>query len=75
MGKVFPQCDEILLSARPSSYAFIASLYPLWAGDANAAVSAGCKENAIKFGWTDAVYLKIKVIAASPLAGPAALAK
>jgi alpha,alpha-trehalase len=67
------------LSATPSSYTFITSLYPLRAGNANVAVSAGYKENAIKFGWTNAVYLKMREIArevaASPLAGPAALAK
>ena len=37
--------------------------YNVVTGDANVQVSAGYKENVIGFGWTNAVYLKLKEVA------------
>jgi alpha,alpha-trehalase len=36
-------------------------------GNANVQVSAGYKVNVIGFGWTNAVYLKMKEVAEKPV--------
>ena len=43
--------------------------YNVVTGNANVQVSTGYKANAIGFGWTNAVYLKMKEIAQEPLTG------
>jgi alpha,alpha-trehalase len=40
--------------------------YNVAAGNASVAVSTGYKQNVIGFGWTNAIYLKFKQIAAEP---------
>jgi alpha,alpha-trehalase len=40
--------------------------YNVVAGNASVAVSTGYKQNVIGFGWTNAIYLKFKQIAAEP---------
>ena len=46
--------------------------YNVVSGNANVKVSAGYKSNEIGFGWTNAVYLKMKQIVAENAAGKAA---
>ena len=46
--------------------------YNVVSANANVAVSTGYKVNQIGFGWTNAVYLKMKQIVAEPAAGKAA---
>jgi alpha,alpha-trehalase len=45
--------------------------YNVAAGDANVQVSTGYKANVIGFGWTNAVYLKMKEVIAEPASVPA----
>jgi alpha,alpha-trehalase len=42
--------------------------YNVVSGNANVHVTSGYKENAIGFGWTNAVYLKMKAVAEKPSA-------
>jgi alpha,alpha-trehalase len=43
--------------------------YNVTAGNAQVSVSAGYTQNVIGFGWTNAVYLKLKQIAVKPIPG------
>ena len=46
--------------------------YNVVAGNANVEVSTGYKQNVVGFGWTNAVYLKMKEIVDEPAASRAA---
>ena len=46
--------------------------YNMIVGNSNVAVSTGYKQNVIGFGWTNAIYLKMKEIAPDAQTEPAA---